>query len=46
VRARDSYIYRPPGSSTTAQGDPNARTPQAPPELRRKQFAKADGSIK
>ena len=42
VRARDSYIYRPGGSATTAQGDPNARTPQAPPELRRKQFAKAD----
>ena len=42
VRARDSYIYRPGGSATTAQGDPNRRQPQAPPELRRKQFAKAD----
>ena len=42
VRARDSYIYRPGGSTTTAQGDPNRQPSQAPPELRRKQFAKAD----
>ncbi|HYN86486.1 MAG TPA: VWA domain-containing protein [Pyrinomonadaceae bacterium] len=38
VRARDSYIYQPPGSATTAQRDPQAR-PAAKPELRRKQFA-------
>ncbi|HEX7177715.1 MAG TPA: VWA domain-containing protein [Pyrinomonadaceae bacterium] len=46
VRARDSYIYRPGGSTTTAQGDPNRQPSQTPPELRRKQFAKADAPIR
>ncbi|HZI18199.1 MAG TPA: VWA domain-containing protein [Pyrinomonadaceae bacterium] len=41
VRSRDSYVYKPAGSPRTnfARGD---RTPDAPPELRRRDFVTAD----
>ncbi|HEX5709322.1 MAG TPA: VWA domain-containing protein [Pyrinomonadaceae bacterium] len=39
VRARDSYIYQPAGSTTTAQRDSQQQKNSTKPELRRKQFA-------
>ena len=39
VRARDSYVYKPAGSTDTAQQDGNQQRQQGAPELRRRQFA-------
>ncbi|MCA1592556.1 MAG: hypothetical protein LC754_07895, partial [Acidobacteria bacterium] len=43
VRARDSYIYKPSGSSTTAQDNATKQTP--PPELRKQQLTAAGGRL-